>query len=145
MDRISYKLTDPQRANQVLRDVWSIIKPVLLAGQVLALDVRAETRSTAQNAMLWSILGDVSKQVVWHGQRLDSEAWKDMATAALKQQRVVPGITGGFVVLGQRTSKMTVREMSDLIEFLHAFGVEHGVKWSRASLGRDVPDEVSHD
>lgn len=145
MDRISYKLADPQRAYKVLRDVWSIIKPALLSGQVLALDVRAETRSTAQNAMLWSILGDVSRQVDWHGQRLDSEAWKDMATAALKQQRVVPGITGGFVVLGQRTSKMTRREMSDLIEFLYAFGAERGVVWSRTSLGRDVPDEVSHD
>ena len=91
--------------------------------------------------MLWSILADVARQVEWHGQKLDDEAWKDMATAALKRQRVVPGIEGGFVVLGTRTSRMTIAEMSELIEFLHAFGDERGVKWSRTSLGREVPDE----
>jgi hypothetical protein len=80
--------------------------------------------------------------VEWHGHQLDEEAWKDMATAALKRQRVVPGIDGGFVVLGTRTSSMTVAEMSELIDFLHAFGDERGVRWSRTSLGRDVPEEV---
>jgi hypothetical protein len=61
MDRISYRLANPQLANRVLRDLWTTIKPLLMSGRVLALEVRAETRSTAQNAMLWSILGDVSK------------------------------------------------------------------------------------
>ena len=32
--------------------------------------------------------------------------------------------------------------MSELIDFLHAFGDERGVQWSRTSLGRDVPEEV---
>ncbi|MBO9332678.1 hypothetical protein GHR37_26390 [Achromobacter xylosoxidans] len=39
---------------------------------------------------------------------------------------------------GQRTSKMTVREMKDLIELAYAFGNERGVEWSRTSLGRDA-------
>jgi hypothetical protein len=82
------------------------------------------------------------KVLRFRGQRLDDEAWKDMATAALKRQRVVPGIDGGFVVLGTRTSRMTIGEMSELIDFLHAFGDERGVKWSRTSLGRDVPEEA---
>ena len=142
MERLHYRLTDPQRAYQAMVDVWVQIKPILMAGHALALEVRQETRSTAQNAILWSILGDVSKQVEWHGQRLDAESWKYMASAALKKQRVVPGIDGGFVVLGQRTSKMTKAEMSEMIEFLYAFGAQHGVQWSRTSLGRDVPDDV---
>jgi len=90
-------------------------------------EVRPPTRSLEANAKLWACLTEISEQVIWHGQKLDPEAWKDMATAALKRQRVVPGIDGGFVVLGQRTSKMTVSEMSELIEFLHAFGARHDV------------------
>ena len=57
-------------------------------------------------------------------------------------QRVAQGIEGGWVMLGQRTSKMTEAEMSELITLAHAFGDQRGVQWSRTSLGRDVPDEV---
>jgi hypothetical protein len=51
-------------------------------------------------------------------------------SAALKRQRAVPGLDGGFVVLGQSTSRMTVREMSDMIELMYSFGAEHDVKWT---------------
>ena len=139
--RTSITLYNAQQAHQALLSLWADIKPWLIAGHRLTVSVKTETRSTAQNSMLWSCLADLSRQVEWHGQKLDDEAWKDMATAALKRQRVVPGIDGGFVVLGTRTSKMTVAEMSELIEFLHAFGDERGVKWARTSLGREVPDE----
>lgn len=140
--RHSVTLYSAQQGHTELRSVWEFMKPWLIGGHRLTVSIKTETRSTAQNSILWSILSDVSKQVEWHGQKLDDEAWKDMATAALKRQRVVPGIDGGFVVLGTRTSKMTVAEMSELIEFLHAFGDERGVRWSRTSLGRDVPDEA---
>lgn len=140
--RATITLYNAQQAHQALLSLWADIKPWLIAGHRLTVSVKTETRSTAQNSMLWSILADISRQVEWHGQKLDDEAWKDMATAALKRQRVVPGIDGGFVVLGMRTSKMTIAEMSELIEFLHSFGAERGVTFSRTSLGREVPDEV---
>ena len=53
-----------------------------------------------------------------------------MLTAALRKAKVVPGLDGGFVVLGQRTSQMGKREFSDLIELIYAFGAEKGVVWS---------------
>lgn len=89
--------------------------------------VQPPPRSLEQNALMWSLLTEIAQQVEWHGQRLEPSEWKDMATAALKQQKVVPGIGGGFVVLGSSTSRMSKRELSDLIEFLYAFGAEHGV------------------
>ena len=60
----------------------------------------------------------------WYGQKLTAEEWKDVLTAALKKEKVVPGINGGFVVLGQRTSKMSKDEFSELIELTHAFMAE---------------------
>jgi hypothetical protein len=41
----------------------------------------------------------------------------------------VPGVDGGFVVLGQSTSKMTKGEMVELIELILAFGAQQGVKF----------------
>jgi hypothetical protein len=141
--RHTLTLSTLTQARADLAELWPLIVDALRAGKRLVLSVRSETRSLAQNALMWSCLTDIARQVEWHGQRLSPEDWKDMASAALKRQTVVPGIEGGFVVLGQRTSDMTIAEMSEMVSFLHAFGDQRGVKWSRTSLGREVPDEVT--
>lgn len=99
----------------------------------LQITIQEDTRSLAQNRMLWACLHDVSQQVVWYGRKMDAESWKHVFSAALKQQETVPGINGGFVVLGQSTSKMRVSEMRDLITIIHAFGAEHNVRFSDES------------
>jgi len=88
------------------------------------------TRSLEQNAKLWPMLGDVSRQVNWHGQYLSDEEWKDVFSAALSRQKVVPGLDGGFVVCGQRTSQMGKKAFAELVELIYAFGAERGVIWS---------------
>lgn len=91
-------------------------------------EFRAPRRSCDQNALLWSLLGQISKQVDWYGQKLSSEDWKDVCSASLRRYNVVPGIDAGtFVPLGMRTSQMTKEEMTALIELIVAFGTERGV------------------
>ena len=87
------------------------------------------TRTLPQNAQLWASLDDVSAQVEWYGEKLTSEEWKCIFVAALKKQRVVPGVDGGVVVIGAHTSQMSVEDMSDLLELVRAFGSERGVQW----------------
>ncbi len=100
----------------------------------LVIEIKEMTRSLAQNSMLWACLTDIAEQVVWHGRKLSKEDWKHVLSAALYQQDVVPNLNGdGFVVLGKSTSKMTVREMRDLIELAQAFGAEQGVKFGDES------------
>lgn len=88
------------------------------------------TRSLEANAAMWAKLTDISNQVVWHGRKLNQESWKHMFTASLKKQDVVPGIDGGFVVLGTPTSSMTKQEMSDLLELITAFGAQNNVHFN---------------
>jgi hypothetical protein len=85
------------------------------------------TRNLEQNAKLWAMLSEVSAQVDWYGQKLTSEEWKDVFSASLKRQKVVPGLDGGFVVCGQRTSQMSKMDFGELIELITAFGAERGV------------------
>lgn len=100
------------------------------APQGMVVEIKEQKRSLEQNAHLWAILGDISEQVEWYGQRLLSEDWKHILTAGLKrEQRVAPGIDGGFVVLGTSTSRMTKAELSELIEFAYAFGASKGVRF----------------
>ncbi len=128
-------LYNAQQAHTVLKDVWAKAKPYLMAGNKLVLTIEEQKRSSEQNALLWSVLTDLSKQVKWHGEKLTKEEFKDLLTAGLKKQRAIPGIDGGFVVLGTSTSKMTKQDMTDLITLAHAFGDERGVKWSPTSIG----------
>lgn len=88
------------------------------------------TRSLDQNALMWPLLAELSDQVVWHGQKLSDEDWKDMLTASLRKQRAMPGIDGGFVVFGERTKTYSKQMFSELIELIYAFGAQHNVKWS---------------
>lgn len=98
-------------------------------------EFRAPRRSIDQNALMWSYLGQISKQVEWYGQKLSSEDWKDVLTASLRRTRVVPGIDAGtFVPLGMRTSQMTKQELSDLLELIHAFAAERGVKFRELEM-----------
>lgn len=141
-------LHSAQTGHSAWVELWAWCKPLLIAGHRLTVTVQQATRSTDQNAMLWSILTDLSNQCEWavDGQmvRLPPEDVKHILTAGLKRhQRMARGIDGGLVILGQSTSRMTVTEMSELITLGHAVGDERGVKWSRTSLGRDVPDEVA--
>jgi hypothetical protein len=92
-------------------------------------------RTLEQNAKLWAMLGDISRQVEWpvNGvmQKLDSEDWKALMTAAARQEiRMAQGINGGVVMLGESTKRMTVGELGDVIECMYVFGAEKGITWS---------------
>lgn len=106
-------------------------------------EIKPRTRTLDQNDLLWSCLTDLSRQIEWpiNGrlEKLSPEDWKDICTASLEQEnRIAQGVRGGFVMLGKRTSKMSVRTMVMLIDFIHAFGTDQGVAWSPTSLGRDA-------
>lgn len=127
-ERLTIQLYQPVQAHQAIRNAWEqCIKPMIVAGHRLVLEVKPEKRSNAQNRLLWARLGEIAKQVDWYGQHLTAEEWKHVFTAALKKERVVPGINGGFVVLGQSTSRMTRSEMTDLQTIIEAFASEKGV------------------
>ena len=85
------------------------------------------TRSIDQNALMWKWLHTISLKTDWHGEKLSTDDWKDLFSAALKQARVVPGLEGGVVVLGLRTSKLKNSEFSELIELIQAFAAQRGI------------------
>lgn len=97
------------------------------------------TRTLEQNSLLWPLLGELAKQVTWHGQKLTADDWKDLLTASLRKQRAAPAIDGnGFVVFGERTRTYTKAQFSELIELIYAFGAQHDVQFHHQ------PQEATH-
>ena len=115
-----------------------MIRRGLPAGPVVMILTRPR-RTLEQNAKLWAMLRDIARQcelvINGVGVRASEEDWKEVFTAALRgEQRLAQGIDGRVVMLGARTSRMRVDELSELIELIYAYGSERNVNWSADSL-----------
>lgn len=107
------------------------------------IEAREESRTDKQNRMMWPLLKDLSDQVVWYGEKLESAEWKDLITVLVsqmqspeKEQKSAPGINGGRVYFGVRTSQSSKRYMVEVIEAIYWFGTERNVKFSEKSNSR---------
>ena len=131
---------EPKRTIKSASDLQGAIQWVydmssrgLKAGPVV-ITLGRETRTEEQNDKQWPMLRDISTQVEWFGQKHSPEDWKDILSAAWKGQKLVPGVNGGFVALGVRTSRISKEEFSEYIESIYAFGAERSVVWSDKAL-----------
>ena len=145
-ERLSMRWYSAQQAHQSMLELWAWAKPLLMAGHRLVVEIRPETRSTAQNARLHAMLGDVARQVEWAGKRRDVTTWKRLMTAAWlrargEQLEVLPAIDGhGVDIVFERTSRLSRAECGELMEFISAWGAEHGVEFCDAMAWDVDPD-----
>lgn len=129
MSKIILKITGEVARNAACRHIKAAPE-----GHIFT--IAEPTRTLEANAKMWAVLSEIAAQTDWHGIKLSAEEFKDLLSAGLVKSRVVPNIDGsGFVVLGQRTSKMSKREMGELLELIIAFGVDRGVKFSDVIQG----------
>lgn len=93
-----------------------------------------DTRSNEQNKKLHAMLTQISRTQTWAGQKLDVESWKRLVVAAYcrekkMQARLLPALDGqGFDVVYRRTSRMSIKEVSEIIEWLHAWCAEKEIE-----------------
>lgn len=94
-------------------------------------------RTVAQNDKMWAALTEVATQVEWHGQKLTPDDWKLLFLDALtREMRLVPNLDGtGVVDLKRSSSNLSKAEFSDLLELIHQFGANHGVRFQDSEPG----------
>ena len=137
---VEYQIKTPEQVELAKSWVQRMVMTGLQNGKPVVIRIGRERRNLDQNARFWAMLADISKQVKWYNQTLSAEDWKHIFSAACLNQRTVPGIDGGIVVLGQSTSKMTKRQFSDLIELMYSFGAENNVTWSDPTISEMYPE-----
>lgn len=130
---------DNPRLPLVVDGAVAEIRRRVLDGEDFDVEVREPKRTLDSNACMWATLADIARQVEWPHTKggewkiglMPSDSWKAVLTAAFEgETRMAQGIGGGTVMLGARTSQYSRRKMGELLEFVHAFGAERGVKWS---------------
>lgn len=93
-----------------------------------------KNRNKEQNAKLHAMCRDVSLQVQWDGEWLDTEDWKRIFTAGWMKatERTVKLVRSldrnDFVPIFQRTSRLSTKEMAELIEFILAWCADKEVR-----------------
>ena len=101
-----------------------------LAPDNAVLNVREATRNADQNARLWAMLSDVSRSKP-DGRMHTAEVWKTLFMQACGHEvQFLHGLDGNPFPSGFRSSRLTVRQMADLITFVSAYGDQNGVRWS---------------
>ena len=95
--------------------------------------VKPATRSTEQNSLMWSLLSEISRAKP-EGRRHTPEVWKALAMHACGHAvQFETGLSGDPFPVGFRSSRLTKHQMSELIEFLYAYGAENGVVFKEAA------------
>ena len=104
------------------------------------IEFRSAKRSDDQNAKMWAMLSEIASQATHCENHYTADEWKVLFMHACGQEvQFLPGLDGKtFVPWGQSSSKLSKSEMSDLIEFIYAWGAENGVQFKDAPTPTDA-------
>jgi len=127
-ERKTYVLVTPRVRDNAAAEVWN-------APQGYVVTVAEPTRSTIQNSRMWAMLTDVADAKP-EGRAWTPETWKSAFMHFLGHQvRFCEGLDGsGPFPLGFHSSRLTVRQMADIITCIQEYGDRHKVKWSEPEL-----------
>jgi NinB protein len=88
-------------------------------------------RTIPQNDRMWAMLTDVASQVEHNGKRWTADQWKQLfMNACGYEAHFMPGLNGEPFPAGFRSSKLNKEQMTELMDFIDAWGTQNGVKWS---------------
>jgi hypothetical protein len=121
-------------ATALMGSVWPKVKEALATGKHLTLEIKQVNKSREQEEKYHAMIGEIAKQAQHLGSKWDSESWKRLLVDQfcrdndIKTGVVIPNLSGdGIVQLGFQTRKFTKEQASEFVEWLHAWGAEHGV------------------
>jgi len=132
-----FQLTDEKQAKALMTGLWPKVLKALQTKQ-LTLEIKDATKSRHQEEKYHAMIGEVAKQAQHLGAKWDAESWKRLLVDqfckdnGLKTGAVIPNLAGdGIVQLGMQTRNFTKEQASEFVEWLHAWGAEHGVTFEQ--------------
>ncbi len=125
-------------ATALMASVWPKVKEALASGKQLTLEIKDAGKSRDQEKLYHELIGQIAKQAQHMGAKWDAESWKRLLVDSycrekgLKTGAVIPNLAGdGIVQLGMQTRNFTKEQASEFVEWLHAWGAEHGVTFEQ--------------
>ncbi len=144
-DRLVLSLWEPVQARKAVDYLYEQAKPLLMAGHRLVAKLEPETRRDNHNRHFHSLIGQIAQQmgervpdladaedakrILISAFRIDTRNDTDLAGewAKFGDVRMGRGLRGEVVLMGMQSRDFTIKLARAFIEWLHAFGAEHGV------------------
>lgn len=94
-------------------------------------EFKGPKRTLPQNDRLWAMLTEVAEQAEHNGRRYTPDQWKVLFLHACgREVQFIPSLDNAtFIPWGQSSSDLSVAEMSELIDFILAWGAEHEIRF----------------
>jgi hypothetical protein len=125
-------------ATALMASVWPKVKEALASGKQLTLEIKDAGKSRDQEKLYHELIGQIAKQAQHMGAKWNAESWKRLLVDSycrekgMKTGAVIPNLAGdGIVQLGMQTRNFTKEQASEFVEWLHAWGAEHGVTFEQ--------------
>ena len=131
-----FHLDGPASRTRFVHWLVGLNLPAFRLGLDVRVTVREEKHSDAQRRHLNAVLADIAEQVDWTaaGEKLDVDTWRALIVTEALGGRVVPGISGGAVLVARSSRDLSSRRMSEVIEYAYAFGAERGVRFRQPRM-----------
>jgi len=134
---MKFQLINESQAKTLMTGLWPKVLKALQTKQ-LTLEIKDATKSRDQEEKYHAMIGEIAKQAQHLDAKWDSESWKRLLVDQfckdndLKTGAVIPNLAGnGIVQLGMQTRNFTKEQASEFVEWLHAWGAEHGVTFEQ--------------
>lgn len=118
-------------SNNAIRD--RAIAWIKNAPDTTRVEFKEPKRTLPQNDRMWAMLTVIASNALLGGKRYSADEWKCIFLDALGQEmKFLPKLEGnGFVPIGHRSSDLSVKEMSDLMELMTAWCANNGISLSK--------------
>lgn len=100
------------------------------------IEFKKARRTLKQNDRMWAMLTDIAEQREHCGRRYTPDLWKIlMMHGTGLEVQLIPSLDNATMIpWGQSSSDLSKDEMSDMIEFMFAWGAQNGIIWSDPAL-----------
>ena len=125
-------VTDHKQINDAAMWVSRWLHKGLEGGRKVIVLLQHESRSQAQNRLMWPLLECLALQKDFAGKKFIKEDWKMIMMSAYKsdQSKMIFGINGEIVNLSLSSSMLSKTEFSEFIELIWAQGAEWSIDFS---------------
>lgn len=114
--------------------IWAESKELLTSNKKLVIEVKEETRSNEQNALIHALIARIAKQAEHAGSKWDAESWKrlllDQWAKDSNRDRgaLVTSLSGdGIIQLGLQSRRLSKSECVEFVEFIYAWAAQSGI------------------
>ena len=128
MPKQQFRLINPQLRERAAR-------AVLEAPDGMIVTIAPETRSDAQNRLFWPLVADIRTQNADMAKFSPDQVKLRFLNALDSEMQFLPELWGGgMFAVGQRSSTLSKRDFSLLVELVFKWGAENDIRWSQRAL-----------